>query len=178
MKSLMSLMVVCFLTGPGRLHAAPAVPPSTPAGIDVVWAYAGVWKVEIDHLDTAHSKAGHEVTNLRNVCWKDGGYLACNQYVDGESKVLIVCTYNAKDNAYTSYQISMGGGAAGSGKLLIDGNVWTFPWEVTEGDKTTYFRVVNVFEAPDRIQFRQEFSPDKLHWTVTAKGIETKISGQ
>jgi hypothetical protein len=178
MKSLMSLMVVCFLTGPGRLHAAPAVPPSTPAGIDVVWAYAGVWKVEIDHLDTAHSKAGHEVTNLRNVCWKDGGYLACNQYVDGESKVLIVCTYNAKDNAYTSYQIPMGGGAAGSGKLLIDGNVWTFPWEVTEGDKTTYFRVVNVFEAPDRIQFRQEFSPDKLHWTVTAKGIETKISGQ
>jgi hypothetical protein len=178
MKSLMRLMIVFLLAGLVRLNAAPAVPPSAPAGIDVVWAYAGVWKVEIDHLETAQSKASHEVTNLRNACWKDGGYLACNQYVDGESKVLLVFTYNAKDNTYTSYQIPQGGGDPGTGKLVIEGSVWTFPWQVTEGDKTTYFRVVNVFEAPDRIQYRQEFSPDKLHWTVMAKGVETKISGQ
>jgi hypothetical protein len=178
MKSMMCLAVVFLLTGPCRLDAGPVAPPTAPTGIDVIWAYAGVWKVETEHLDTAQSKAGHESATLRNACWKDGGYLACNQYVDGDSKILIVFTFNAKDNAYTSYQIPLGGGAAGSGKLLIDGKVWTFPWEVTEGAKTTYFRVVNVFDAPDRIQYRQEFSTDKVHWTVTAKGTETKISGQ
>jgi hypothetical protein len=178
MKSLMCAAVISLLSGLGRLDAAPVAPAAAPTGIDVVWAYAGVWKIEIDHLETAQSKASHETTNLRNSCWKDGGYLACNQYVDGDSKVLIVFTYNAKDNTYTSYQIPSGGGESGSGKLVVEGNVWTFPWQIKEGDKTTYYRVVNVFEAPDRIQYRQESSPDKVHWTVTAKGVETKLSGQ
>lgn len=157
---------------------AAAAPPEHPAGIDAIWAYAGTWNIEIDHLATANSKASHEKTQLRNDCWKSGGYVACNQYVDGESKVLIVFTYNAKDNVYTSYQVPLGGGDPGAGKLLIDGNVWTFPWQVTEGDKTTYFHVVNVFNAPDKIEYRQEFSTDKVHWTVTAKGLETKTAGQ
>lgn len=167
-----------FLVGMCPLSMAAAVPSPTAKGIDVIWAYAGVWTIEIEHFDTAQSKAGHEKTNLRNACWKDGGYLACNQYVDGESKVLIVFTYNAKDNVYTSYQIPAGGGEPGSGKLLIDGNVWTFPWQVTDGGKTTYFRVVNVFAAPDRIDYRQEFSPDQVHWSVTAKGTEKKTASE
>jgi hypothetical protein len=178
MKSMLRLIGISLLIGLGRLSMAAAAPPSVPTGVDAIWAYAGVWKIETEHFDTAHSKAGHEKTTLRNVCWKDGGYLACNQYVDGESKILIVFTYNAKDHSYTSYQIPLGGGDSGSGKLLIDGNVWTFPWQVTDGETTTYFRVVNVFAAPDRIEYRQEFSSDKVHWTVTAKGSETKVSGE
>ena len=168
------VLVVSFGLGP----TAMAAPPEHLVGVDVVLAYAGTWKVEMEHLDTAHSKASHEKTTLRNACWKNGLYLACNQYVDGESKVLIVFTYNAKENIYTSYQIPSNGGESGSGKLLIDGNVWTFPWQLTEGDKTTFYRVVNVFAAPDRIEFRQEFSADKVHWTVMATGTETKLSGE
>jgi hypothetical protein len=178
MKNLMVLLVVSFVSGLGLSSAASAASPAAPTGIDVIWAYAGSWKIEIDHLETANSKASHETTSLRNACWKDGGYLACNQYVDGESKVLIVFTYNAKDNTYTSYQIPLGGGESGAGKLVVEGNMWTFPWKVTDGDKTTYFRVVNVFEAPNRIQYRQEFSSDQVHWTVTARGMETKLSGE
>jgi len=177
MKSLMRLIGASLLVGLGQLPTA-AAPPAAPAGVDVIWAYAGVWKIEIERFDTAHSKAGHEKTTLRNACWKDGGYLACNQYVDGESKVLIVFTYNVKDNVYTSYQIPPGGAEPGSGKLLIEGNVWTFPWQIADGDQTTYYRVVNVFAAPDRIEYRQEFSTDKVHWTATARGLETKVSGQ
>jgi len=158
------------------LQAAP--PTAAPTGIDVIWAYAGTWKIETEHFDTAESKASHEKTTLHNACWKNGAYLACNQYVDGDSKVLIVFTYNAKENVYTSYQIPQGGGDSGSGKLVVAGNVWTFPWQTGEGDKITYYRVVNVFAAPDRIEYRQEFSSDKVHWTVTAKGSETKISGE
>ncbi|MGA9672137.1 MAG: hypothetical protein WBQ94_23190 [Terracidiphilus sp.] len=178
MKNPKRMFAVLLSSALGLISSVSAAPPAASTGIDVIWAYAGVWKVEIEHLDTAQSKASHETTNLRNACWKDGGYLACNQYVDGESKALIVFTYNAKDNTYTSYPIPLGGGPSGQGKLMIEGNTWTFPWQVKDGDKTTYFRVVNVFEAPDRIRYRQEFSSDQVNWTITAKGLETKISGQ
>jgi len=151
-------------------------PPPAATGVDVILAYAGVWKIETEHFDTAQSKASHEKTTLHNACWKNGGYVACNQYVDGESKALIVFTYNAAKNVYTSYPVPLDGGDSGSGKLYIEGNVWTFPWQITEKEKTTYFRVVNVFSAPNRIEYRQEFSADNVHWTVTARGTEEKIS--
>jgi len=172
-KHWFAMLIVAFAFQ-GGLHAAT----EPPAGIDALWAYAGDWKIQIDRFDTANSKAGHETTHLHNACWKNGAYVACNQYVDGDSKVLIVFTYSAKEKIYTSYQIPQDGGQAGSGKLIIEGNVWTFPWQVTQDNKTTYFRVVNVFAAPDRIEYRQEFSEDKVNWTVMAKGVETKLSSE
>ncbi|MGA2046691.1 MAG: hypothetical protein ABSG96_03320 [Terracidiphilus sp.] len=176
MKGFARFILVSQLFGLGLIANAGA-PPTAPRGVEVIQAYAGVWEIETEHFDTAHSKAGHEKSKLRNECWKSGGYFACNQYVDGESKALIVFTYNEKEDVYTSYPIPLDGGQAGAGKLHIVGNIWTFPWEETEGDKTTFFRVVNVFVTPDRIEFRQEFSPDKVHWTVTAKGNETRVAG-
>jgi hypothetical protein len=165
----------CASYSPAAYAAAPA---DKPAGIDAIRAYEGAWDINIEHFDTAHSKASREHTSLRNDCWKSGGYFACNQYVDGESKVLLVFIYNQAKNEYTSYQIPPGGGETGSGKLLIDGNVWTFPWQTKDGDSTTYFHVVNVFVAPDRIEFRQEFSTDNAHWTVMAKGMETRTTAK
>jgi len=180
MRSLMRFIAVSSLFVFCQFLAAAAqttVPPVPPKGIEAIWAYAGVWQVDMEHFDTANSKAGREKTTLRNACWKNGGYVACNQYVDGDSKILLVFTYNEKENVYTSYQIPLGGGEAGSGKLLIEGNVWTYPWQMTESGKTTYFRVVNVFQSPDKIESRQEFSSDKVHWTVTARALETRVSG-
>ena len=158
--------------------ASSAAPEKSPTGVDVIWAYAGTWKIETEHFDTAHSKAAHEKTTLFNDCWKSGGYVACNQYVDGESKVLIVFTYSEKDKVYTSYQVPSDGSAPGSGKLTIEGNVWTFPWQITDAGTTTYYRVVNVFSSPDTIEYRQEYSTDKEHWTVTARGHELKIASK
>ena len=157
---------------------AAASPANSPSGIDAISAYAGTWKIEIQRVDTAHSKAGHENSVLRNSCWKDGAYLACNQYVDGDSKILLVFTYHEKDKTYTSYQIPQDGTDAGKGKMLIEENVWTFPWQITEKDATTYYRVVNTFTSRRRIEYRQEFSPDNVHWTVMATGIENKTSDQ
>ena len=146
-------------------------------GVDVLWAYAGEWKTQTEHFDTAYSKAGSESATLRNECWKNGGYVVCNQYVNGESKALLVFTWDAKSNAYDSYPIPAGGGEPGHGTLTIEGNVWTFPWQMTDAGVTTYFRVVNVFASPDRIEYRQEFSKDKVHWIVMARGTEARISG-
>ena len=158
--------------------AAQAAPPEKPVGIDLILAYQGSWDISIERFDTAHSKASKEKTALHNDCWKSGGYFACNQYVNGESNVLIVFTFDERSNTYTSYQIPPGGGESGSGKLRIDGNTWIFPWQQTEAGTTTYFRVVNVFTAPDTIDYRQEFSTDQVHWTQMAKGLEHKTAGK
>jgi len=144
-------------------------------GIDAIQAYAGTWKMQMVRFDTAFSKAGHESTTVHNECWKNGGFFVCNQYVNGESKALIVFAYSDKDKTYSTYPIPVGGGgSAGKGKLVIDRNVWTYPWENTEEGKTTYFRVVNVFTGPGTIEYRQEFSADQVKWTLMAKGTEVK----
>ncbi len=162
-------VAVSFASG----AAAQTTHPAT--GVDAIWAYAGTWKTTMDHLDTPYSKAGHEETTLVNDCWKSGAYVACRQIVNGDPKVLIVFTCRDAHNC-SSYQIPPGGETPGSGKLQLDGNTWTFPWEQTEGGKTTYFRVVNVWSSPLTIEFRQEFSADQVHWTRMASGHEVKLT--
>jgi hypothetical protein len=143
-------------------------------GINAIQAYEGTWKTEMEHFDTAYSKAGKESSTLQNDCWKSGEFYACHQIVNGESKALIVFTYDPKTKAYTTYPIMLDGRAAGHGKLVIEGNVWTYPWENTENGKTTYFHVVNTFTTPKTIEFRQEYSTDQKSWTLMAKGTEVK----
>ncbi|MGH8378473.1 MAG: hypothetical protein ACRER7_05915, partial [Gammaproteobacteria bacterium] len=87
-----------------------------------------------------------------------------------------VYTYDAKSCLYHVQSVPLGGDDPGpAGTLIIKGNVWTFPWEYQDQGKTVYFRVVNVFMTPNTIEYRQEFSTDKVHWTVMAKGHEVKI---
>lgn len=152
--------------------------PDKATGIDAIRVYEGTWNVNLQYLETPYSKASTQKNTLRNDCWKSGGYFACNQYVDGQSKVLLVFTYDAEKNEYTSYQIPASGAAPGSGKLLIDGNRWTFPWQTGQGTNSTWFRVVNIFDGPDKIEFRQEYSTDQVHWTQMGQGSETRKSAK
>lgn len=146
---------------------------SNEASLSKLAGYAGTWKTETEHFDTKFSKARKESSTLRNECWRSGAYYACHQFVNGASAALIVYTYDAKADAYKSYVVPVDGGDAHSGKLLIQGKVWTFPWEdKDDAGKTYYFQVVNVWTAPDTIDYRTEFSDDKTHWTVAAKGHE------
>ena len=173
-------MLFLFALGTAAAQA-PQPPPKVTdqqatTGIDAIMAYAGTWKVKGERFATPHSDAGKEDTTLRNDCWKSGSYVACNQYVNGESKVLLVFTYSDLLKMYTSYPIPQDGQSASAGRLQIVGNVWTFPWEVTQGGVTTYFHVVNVFTDTDHIDYAQEFSPDNVHWTTMAKGSEKKIT--
>ena len=158
------------------LLAALAVRAAEPQGIDKILAYQGTWKIETEHFDTRFSKAAKESSTLRNDCWRSAGYFVCDQFVNGESKDLIVFTYDAKNDIYNSYSVPAEGGGGGAGKLKIEGNVWTFPWEDTREGKTIYFHVLNTFKAPGVIEYRQEFSEDKVHWTVTARGVEHKAA--
>ena len=123
------IMIGVVLSGTGiaaaQAQAAQAqaaqAPQQSPAGVEAVMAYAGTWKVHGEHFATAYSQVGKEDKTLRNDCWKSGAYVACNQYVDGDSKVLLIFTYSDKDKMYTTYQIPQSGEAAGSGRLQDPG---------------------------------------------------------
>ncbi len=147
---------------------------SAPVGIDALSAYTGTWNTVIDHVDTAYSKAGHEEATLQNDCWKSGTYLACRQSVNGDPKILLVYSCKPDGQDCISYQIPPDGSQAGSGKVLLHNNTWTFPWTISENGKRVYFRVVNVWTSPATIEFRQEFSFDQVHWTAMATGHETR----
>jgi len=174
MLGTLAVSVVGFADAQEAHKPPTVVPQQATAGVDALMAYAGTWKVQGTRFATAHSDAGKEDTTLRNDCWKSGTYVACNQYVNGDSKVLLVFTYNETQQMYTSYPIQLNGEPASAGKLQIIGNVWTYPWQVTQGGTTTYFHVVNVFTSADHIDYVQEFSTDNVHWTAMAKGSETK----
>ncbi len=161
---------LCFILACNAAAAAPA------SGIDVIAAYAGMWKSDTAHLDTPYSKAAKESATLRNDCWRSGEFYVCHQYVDGDSKAVIVFSYDAKTNAYATYPITAGADSVHAGKLVIDGNVWTFPWQTTDKDKTTWFRVVNTFTTLNTIEFRQEYSVDQVHWIAMATGTEHKLA--
>jgi hypothetical protein len=146
-----------------------------PVGLDALSAYAGTWKTEIHNLDTPYSKKSDSSYELRNDCWRSAAFYACDQFVGGDSKAFLVFTYDPK-RGYTSYPItSDSGDTLHSGRLVIEGHVWTFPWKDVKDGKTTYFHVTNTWDSPDSIQFRQEYSTDGEHWTLMAHGHETRI---
>jgi hypothetical protein len=149
---------------------------SGPSGIEAIAAYAGTWESTIVHVDTPYGKTGTESHTLRNDCWRSGEYFACHQYVDGKSMAVVVFAFDDKTRTFATYPLTPGADTVHAGKLVIDGNVWTFPWETTETGKTTWFRVINVFTGPDRIEYRQEYSTDRKHWTIAATGHERRIS--
>jgi hypothetical protein len=167
----LSMRSICLCLIAGTVAAAP---PAR-SGIEVLTAYAGTWSMQTVHLDTPYSKAGREAATLRNDCWRSGDFYACNQFVDGRSKALVVFAYDAKDGSYASYPLVIGVDATHAGRLIVSGNVWTFPWQTTDKGKTTHFRVVNTFTSPQSIEFRQEYSEDGEHWLQMASGQERKV---
>jgi hypothetical protein len=152
------------------LHAEPVL-----TGLAKIQMYAGTWKTEIAHFDTHYSKAGRDSSTLRNDCWRSGDYYACHQYVNGKSRALLVFTYDAKQRVYSVYPVEADAGAVQPGKLIIHGNVWTYPWETTKNGHTTYFHVINIFTALDSIEYREEYSLDRSRWYPMAQGYEKKL---
>jgi hypothetical protein len=62
-----------------------------------------------------------------------------------------------------------------AGKMMVSGNTWTFPWEITNNGKTVHFRVVNTFTAPDEIRYAKEYSEEGQHWIAMESGREIKV---
>lgn len=162
---------------PGAVLAATPEPTgmaNAVAHIDALTAYAGRWRGDIRFLSTAYGKARENRIDLRNDCWRSAAFYVCNQFVNGKSQALLVYRYDS-GNGYISYPILADGSAVKPGHLFIEGNVWTFPWQVEKDGKTTYFRVTNTWASHDHIDFRQEYSADGKQWTPMAEGQEDRV---
>lgn len=158
------------------LIALAPLPAPAAGGLDTVQLYAGTWKTHIDHLTTKFSKARSEDTTVKNDCWRSDDFYVCHQIVDGKSSDIIVYSYDAKANQYHSHGLAAGADAQMfSGTFTINGNEWIYPWQDKDGTQTVYVRIVNTFEGRDTIHYRQEFSYDNVHWTVTATGTEHRV---
>jgi hypothetical protein len=167
LKPLLAAVVITALAVPTGAQAA---------GVDAIAAYAGTWDVNVTHYQTKYSKPRREHSTLHNDCWRSADYYACDQIVDGQSRALLVFTYDAKQNVYHSYVIPQDGSDAHKGTLLISGSTWTYPMQDKDGGRTVYIRIVNGWDNPSTIRFRQEFSYDRKTWTLAASGIEHKTS--
>lgn len=143
--------------------------------IEVLHVYAGDWINNIEHFDTRFSRARTEHTRLKNDCWGGGSFYICRQVVDGDEKALIVFTYDKKNGFYRSFPIQPGSEKAGSGTLFIAGNVWTFPWDDEDDGRQVHFRITNTFTDAAHIEYRQEYSLDRVNWFIMARGLESKI---
>ena len=170
MKRRFALITAIVLLAPATVWSQSAA-----SGLDKIAVYAGDWTTTIVHNKTIYSRPRVETTHLHNECWRSADYYACHQYVDGTSVALVIFTYDAKRGSYKTYNVPPDGSDGGSGPLLINDDTWTFPWTIHDGGKVVYFRVVNTFHGQDVIQYQQEFSSDKLHWTVTATGNERRV---
>jgi hypothetical protein len=155
-------------------RASDALAGNAVEGIDKITILAGTWKTNGQSLDTDFSKAGRDTSTLRNDCWRSGEFYSCDQFVNGESKALVIFTFNPGDGTYNTYAIIAGGKPATSGKLKIDGETWTYEKPQDSDSKPPYFRTVNVFEGANTIHFSVEFTRDNQHWTVMTQGVETR----
>jgi hypothetical protein len=158
------------------LVAAAALAADTPnsAALDKLKAFAGAWKSDSQNFDTIYSSAGTVSSMQANECTRNGGFFVCNQSSNGVSRVLLVFTYKGGDTYGVTY-VPADGSHAVSGELLIVGNTWTYPGQITKLGQVTYLRTVNVFTNSDTIEYRQEFSVDQQNWTLMAQGRETRI---
>lgn len=146
-------------------------------GLDVFAAYGGSWQSDVQFQATPYGKGYEAKYQLRNDCWRSAGYYVCHQFVDGASKALLVFMYDPQ-KGYSIYPIPVEGASdVHPGRLLIEGKVWTFPWEVKQAGKTTYFHVINTWTSGDSIEFRQEYSEDGKHWQPMAQGHEVRVKG-
>jgi hypothetical protein len=140
--------------------------------LDQISAYEGTWHGHTTYYATKFSKARTDDSTVHNDCWRSGDYFACHQIVNGVPAAFIVYTYDQTQQFYHIHVVPNDSSDSPASKLLIDGNTWTFPWQGKDGDKTLYFRVVNVFTDPKTIQYRQEYSYDNVNWVKTGDGVE------
>src|SRR5262249_23494418 len=147
--------------------------------ISKLGAFVGKWKIEGTTVDSPFSKAGKSLT-IATCDWSRNGYFViCDEAInlpEGPVNTLFIFGYNTEEKSYMTYGINNPGGEPFSGRLIIEGNTWTYPSEFKNKDKLIKFRTVNIFTSSDLVLYKVEYSEDGgAHWITTGEGKETRI---
>lgn len=132
--------------------------------------YQGAWQVTRSDAPKPEK--------LVNQCSEIGHYFACQQTVNGVPGNLLVIVPTDQAGKYHTQVIEPSGIATGLNDLSIDGDRWSFYSRWNQGDKTTYYRTINVFSGKNHIHFEQDESPDGKKWTTKGSGEEVRAAGR
>jgi len=148
------------------------------AEVDTFARYAGTWKMQLNYVESAHSKARVESMTVANDCWRSDFFYVCNQIIDGKSRALIVFFYDPVAKRYGSYPIAVGADTVHPATVVVDEKSITFPYDMQDNGKTVHMRIVNTFTTPDTLDFKQEYSEDGQKWVTMATGVEHRVSAK
>jgi hypothetical protein len=140
------------------------------AALAPLWLYQGAWHVT--------RSGAPKPDQLVNQCAELGTYFACHQTVNGVSGNLLVIVPTEQTGKYHTQVIEPSGRATGLSDLSIEGDRWSFNGRWNQGDKTTYYRTINIFNGKNRIHFEQDESPDGKSWTTKNSGDEVRATGR
>jgi hypothetical protein len=146
------------------------------AEVETFARIAGTWKMQINYVESAHSKARQESMTVKNDCWRSDFFYVCNQIIDEKSRALIVFFYDPVAKRYGSYPIAVGADTVHPANVLVDEKSITFPYDMQDNGKPVHMRIVNTFTTPDTIDFKQEYSEDGQKWIAMATGVEHRVS--
>lgn len=140
-------------------------------------SFAGEWESQGEMHTTPYTHAG--VLHGRTTChWMaEQTYLACEQIYQQHGELhhqLTVYTDDPKTGAFDFYTFAEPGTLPYSGRVSLDGNVWTYGDRNPQPGKYPQFRTTNIFTSTGRYTFRAEFTDDGSHWTVMSEGVVTR----
>lgn len=171
-------MIALFVNAVLLLAAvsAPATGPAPKATDPKVKlsAFAGRWKTEATFAD------GKKASSDLDCSWSpQRSYLLCEQKVklpDREQRQLTVYSYSSADKVYRYSTFSDPGAAPSSGRLEINGAIWTYHFSFENGGKTMQIRTTNEFTNPSTEIFKVESSGDGVNWTPMMQGSGHKVT--
>jgi len=153
----------------GKTPAASAAPAS---GRERLATFLGQWESTGTFQDTPFSKAG-SVSSKFTCGWSAlNEYLICDMSISLPSSQLTVYSFNSESSSYAYCSMNNRDPQAHCGKLLIEGDTWTYDgggMEDEQGNKVS-FRTMNVFDKPGHYTFRVEYSDDGKQWTLMMNG--------
>jgi hypothetical protein len=161
---------------------ATAQAPSSPHDKLAVWA--GHWTM---HIETKETQFGHAKTeDYDGKCsfLPHGTFMACeflSRRPDPGSGRIIndvsLFYYSDVDKTFKYTNVGPEGGPH-EDVLLVDGNVWTKPFEIPgPSGGVLNARQIWTFVSPEKRLARLEISADKgAHWTVVNESVGTKRS--
>lgn len=136
--------------------------------------YDGSWEVRIS------SPEKKLPDHLTNHCAKTGVFFSCEQELNGQSVALVVFQPTGKAGTggqeYRNLGLPSDGSKPGDwGKLVIDGDTWTYSWTQKSGEKSVAYRNVNHFTGKDRIHFELQNMEDGTNWNTQLSGDEQRV---
>src|SRR5262245_23578903 len=163
--------VLCLLIALTANYAGYAQSTADPA--QKLGAFVGKWATEGSFVGT-----DNKISSTLECRWSPQGiFLVCDQLVKlpgGDHHQFTAYSYGKDGYSYTT--IADPGAKPSSGKIEIQGNVWTYSSSFENNGKTVQIRTTNEFTDPRTEVFKTQTSEDGgATWKTVLQGTAHKV---